>query len=193
MFENVGEKLQSIAIISCVLGIIGSIVVGAVLFEVSVIMGLVIIVVGCLGSWISSLAIYALGLCAENAENHPGSVVTKPALPADVMNYLSKQTRQDMEEEEKKKQEEKQLKQEELRKKIQEIGEDNWLSGFLAKANECESVRQIKELWDSIPKDDCAATQELDNMINNLTQVERSYGVNKRSIEKLLVRIAELI
>ena len=193
MFENVGEKLKSIAVASCVIGIVGSVLVGAVLFEISVLLGLVVIAVGSLGSWISALAIYALGLCAENAEMYPNGHSVKPSLPADVQNYLNKQTEQDKKETEKKKQEEKLRKEAELRQKIQNAGDGNWLSGFLAKANECANVREIKELGESIPKDECDATKELDKMINDLALVERSYGVSRKSVDKLLNRISELI
>lgn len=89
MFTNVGKKLQKVALILFWIGIILSIVLGILLMasgNVSVntnfgydygaapqrvsgiIPGIIVIIVGCLGSWIGALAIYAFGQLVD--DNH---------------------------------------------------------------------------------------------------------------------------
>ena len=77
MFNNIGKKLQILAIISFILGFIASIVIGIYyLFQLdSILPGILIIVFGPLGSWIGSWSIYALGFIAENSENQQEDLI----------------------------------------------------------------------------------------------------------------------
>ena len=70
MFDNIGQKLQGLAVVSFILGVIASVISGLLyLFLLETILtGILIIVFGSLGSWIGSWSIYALGLVAENSE-----------------------------------------------------------------------------------------------------------------------------
>lgn len=61
MFNNAGEKLKIFAIISCWLGIIGSVIYGIILMGSSFFLGLLAIIVGSLLSWLGSLTPYAIG------------------------------------------------------------------------------------------------------------------------------------
>ena len=68
LFENVGGKLQKLAIFTTVIGMIGSVIAGFPYFEISPITGILIILVGCLCSWLGSLAMYGLGQAVENTD-----------------------------------------------------------------------------------------------------------------------------
>ena len=61
MFNNIGDKIQIWAIVLTVMGMIGSIIYGALYMQVSVTYGLLIMIFGCIGSWISSFLIYGFG------------------------------------------------------------------------------------------------------------------------------------
>ena len=64
MFNNIGKKLKTLAKVLAILGIIGSVISGIVLISVSeklIAIGLVIMILGSLVSWISSWAMYAIG------------------------------------------------------------------------------------------------------------------------------------
>ena len=80
MFDNIGKKLMDVAKILCWLGIIASLILGIALIAIgtadtsryndqatsSVITGIIIIVVGCITSWISSIALYGFGQLIED-------------------------------------------------------------------------------------------------------------------------------
>lgn len=69
MFDNVGNKLKSIASIFAFLGIAASVILGLiVLFGSSVILGLLIMVFGSFLSWVSNLVIYGIGEAVENSQ-----------------------------------------------------------------------------------------------------------------------------
>ena len=69
MFQNVGKKMQALAVLFYILGIIGSIVWGIVLCAGgAVLLGLVVIAFGWIGSWISVLGVYGIGIVVEDAE-----------------------------------------------------------------------------------------------------------------------------
>ena len=67
MFTNVGGKIQALAFINCILGILTSIVYGlSACLRLSVLIGILVVVVGPLAAWLSSLFIYAFGEMVEN-------------------------------------------------------------------------------------------------------------------------------
>ena len=74
MFENVGGKIKGLAVIVCWLGIIGSVITALVLWAANsyrtptIGLGIGVLVIGSLVSWISSFAAYALGEITENSE-----------------------------------------------------------------------------------------------------------------------------
>ena len=70
MYNNVGGILKRLAIFICVLGIIGSVISGfstMALGEELVGYGFLILLLGSLGSWLSSLSLYAFGSLVENS------------------------------------------------------------------------------------------------------------------------------
>ena len=62
MFDNIDNKIKSLAFATTIIGIIGSAITGIILtIEDDFVLGLLILVGGSLGSWIGSFALYALG------------------------------------------------------------------------------------------------------------------------------------
>jgi len=92
MFENVGEKIKKLAVILCCLGILGSIIWGISILGVSdryndtTVAGITTIVVGILGSIISSYFMYGFGelivhiISIDNKikENNVANDISKP-------------------------------------------------------------------------------------------------------------------
>lgn len=71
MFENIGNKIKALAQIITWMGIISSIVSGILLIVNNndmIFLGIVIIVVGSLGAWISSFLLYGFGQLVENSD-----------------------------------------------------------------------------------------------------------------------------
>lgn len=64
MFDNIGGKIKTLAVIACVLGMIASIIIGLTLMDHG---GLWIIIGGCLGSWVGAFFIYGFGELIEQA------------------------------------------------------------------------------------------------------------------------------
>ena len=72
MFENIGGKIKGLAKICCIIGMVAYILLGcALIFAGNVINGIVMVVGGCLVSWIASLAVYGFGeLIETTADNN---------------------------------------------------------------------------------------------------------------------------
>ena len=69
MFDNIGDKLKSVAILECVLGILASLIGGiAMMVGGAVLIGILTIVLGALLSWLSSLGLYGFGQLIENSD-----------------------------------------------------------------------------------------------------------------------------
>ena len=72
MFEKVGKKLMTLSFITtllgCTLSFIAGIALMALLRGAGILLGIIIIALGILFSWLNSLSMYALGLCADKAE-----------------------------------------------------------------------------------------------------------------------------
>ena len=70
MYNNIGRKVKNMAIIFCLLGIAGSVMLGFVLAlnEKTTETGILILLIGPFSSWLSSLALYAIGQSAENTD-----------------------------------------------------------------------------------------------------------------------------
>jgi len=65
MYDSVGKQIQKLATILCIVGCIASIIVAVVLGHaattISVILGLVVMMIGCFGSWAVSLILRGFG------------------------------------------------------------------------------------------------------------------------------------
>ena len=71
MFENVGQKIKTISIVLMVLGCLGALYFGVTIFDaLKSAFGLVIILAGCLGSWISACLLYGFGELVDCAQKN---------------------------------------------------------------------------------------------------------------------------
>lgn len=70
MYNNIGGKVKNMAVIFCLLGIAGSVMLGFMLAsnEKTTATGILILLIGPFSSWLSSLALYAIGQSAENTD-----------------------------------------------------------------------------------------------------------------------------
>ena len=70
MFDNIGNKLKNVAQVFAWLGIGASALIGIIVTIAykTPLPGLLIIGLGCLGSWISSLVMYGFGQLIENTD-----------------------------------------------------------------------------------------------------------------------------
>lgn len=71
MFDNIGGKIKSVAKAICWIGIIASIIIGFVMLvqdDDTALAGVLILVLGSLGSWIGSFVTYGFGQLVENSD-----------------------------------------------------------------------------------------------------------------------------
>lgn len=70
MFDNIGGKIKSVAVCTCVVGMIASVIWGIVLFFSSFLSGLLVIVVGCACSWVGTCTLYGFGELIEETRRN---------------------------------------------------------------------------------------------------------------------------
>lgn len=72
MFNNIGGKIKGVAQFITLIGIIVSVIIFLIIVssgnDQSFILGFVILIVGCIGSWLSSLLLYGFGQLVENSD-----------------------------------------------------------------------------------------------------------------------------
>ena len=69
MFQNIGKKVTTLASVICWVGIIGSVIMGIILLASrQVLPGILTILLGSFVSWLSCLALYAIGYCANGVD-----------------------------------------------------------------------------------------------------------------------------
>lgn len=68
MFENIGGKIKVLAKVCTWIGIGGSVLAGVPVMIASGVAGLIVIVVGCLASWVGSFLLYGFGQLVENSD-----------------------------------------------------------------------------------------------------------------------------
>ena len=90
MFNNISEKIKTIAYIEVILGILASLTYGIILIldEDMFLIGLLVMVVGFLASWASAIFIYGFGQLIENTDSlHP--IYHKLSVEKNSTNYLT--------------------------------------------------------------------------------------------------------
>lgn len=68
MFDNVGGKIKGVATVITWIGIIVSAIFAITLMKTSEALGILVLVLGCLGSWLSSVFMYGFGQLIENSD-----------------------------------------------------------------------------------------------------------------------------
>ena len=86
MFTNIGSKIKALAQIVCWAGIIGSVISGIAIIEDAGVLGLMIILLGSLISWISSFAVYGFGQLIENTDKIVSYFEEQPLLSKNTIN-----------------------------------------------------------------------------------------------------------
>jgi hypothetical protein len=80
-----------------------------------------------------------------------------------------------------------------LQSKLADSGCENRAKSFMEAISDCESISQVKKIWDAFPKDEAdALTQEIEKKISSAFQIERMYGSSNDSVEKLKESIVSL-
>ena len=72
MFDNIGEKIKSYAQVVCWIGIIASVIYGIVLMATDddlIFLGFIVMVIGALVSWASSLTLFGFGEIIEDTKS----------------------------------------------------------------------------------------------------------------------------
>ena len=72
MFENIGGKIKTLAKVFCALGIVVSVISGVLLFSYDFFIGLITLVLGSVGAWISSFCLYGFGELIEKVTDIAG-------------------------------------------------------------------------------------------------------------------------
>lgn len=70
MFDEIGNKIKTVAVALCVLGMIVSVIWGIVLFFSSFLSGLLVISVGILCAWAGSFTLYGFGELIEETQRN---------------------------------------------------------------------------------------------------------------------------
>jgi len=71
MFDNIGDKIKTLAAIICWIGIIASICVGGRIIsavEDAILIGFIVMILGSLFSWVGSFITYGFGQLIENSD-----------------------------------------------------------------------------------------------------------------------------
>ena len=61
MFEDIGGKIKNLALITCIIGIIASVITGFAMLANGTFVGIIVVIVGSLASWIGSFFTYGFG------------------------------------------------------------------------------------------------------------------------------------
>ncbi|HRX14067.1 MAG TPA: hypothetical protein P5087_03525 [Eubacteriales bacterium] len=86
MFENIGGKIKTLAIIICWVGIVVSVIAAIVIISLSIVnhitrdiyLGVGILIAGPLVSWIGSFFVYGFGELIEKVSNIEDKIYSKP-------------------------------------------------------------------------------------------------------------------
>ena len=68
MFSNIGGKIKTWAVVLSILGIAASVIYGGVVAAKNAFDGVLIIIFGSLGSWVSSFCLYGFGQLIDNSD-----------------------------------------------------------------------------------------------------------------------------
>lgn len=68
MFSNIGGKIKTWAVVLSILGIAASVIYGGIVAAKNALDGVLIIIFGSLGSWVSSFVLYGFGQLVENSD-----------------------------------------------------------------------------------------------------------------------------
>lgn len=93
MFNNVGKKLKWLAVFCTIAGAFSSIVYGVILmYSDSALLGFLVIIIGALISWLSSLLMYGVGELNDNGSDYEKTIIGKLDKMEKQIEQMEKQT-----------------------------------------------------------------------------------------------------
>lgn len=135
-------------------------------------------------------SLYALVTQLKKTRNYINGEIVKQV--DEDLQQQEQQKEQERLQKEKQEQEAIQRATEEMRRVLQEKGGRNQIAVFLEQVASCTRVNEILKLWENMPKENNAAVDEISKKISRSAQIERMYGANLRSTQKLLEEIREI-
>jgi hypothetical protein len=183
--ENSIYKLKLFAKIGCFVRIARGLLSAYYMMYTDFIASLRIMVITCCVSWIVCSLIHdladALGKALEDASYARSNLLSNE--DRELLNRLKEQYRRERAQEE----------AAALQSKLADSGCENRAKSFMEAISDCESISQVKKIWDAFPKDEAdALTQEIEKKISSAFQIERMYGSSNDSVEKLKESIVSL-
>ena len=188
MFENIDEKLKTLAFVQCIVGILGSVIWGFFLFDTFFLLRILVVLFGSLMSWLSSLTTYGLGEAIEKA-TIAANQAQYPPQNAGLEEYaelLAKLQQREKEEELR----QKKIRQEELRQRLPQ-DEAQRIDLILNEISSCDSFHEIQKCWERYPENTFRNHKQISERIANLVELERLYGKDKGSVSSFLIKIRE--
>ena len=188
MFDNIDEKLKTLAIVQFILGILGSVILSISLLDAGLVFCILFVLFGSLMSWLSSLTTYGLGeaiekatIAAEQAQNPPQNAISN-----EYAELLAKLQQREKEEELR----QKKIRQEELRQRLPQ-DEAQRIDLILNEISSCDSFHEIQKCWERYPENTFRNHKQISERIANLVELERLYGKDKGSVSSFLIKIRE--
>ena len=188
MFDNIDGKLKTIAILQCLFGILGSVVLGIFSTEIGIVFRILIVIFGSLMSWLSSLSTYGLGeaiekatIAAEQAQNPPQNAISNEY--AELLAKLQQREQQEQ-------LQQKKLQQEKRRQQLSQ-SETERMDFFLKEISSCDSIYEIQKIWEQYPENTFRNAKQISEIIANKAELERLYGKDKATVSAFLTEIRE--
>ena len=188
MFENIDEKLKTLAIVQFILGILGSVILSISLLDAGLLFCILFILFGSLMSWLSSLTTYGLGEAIEKA-TIAAKQAQYPPQNAGLEEYaklLAKLQQREKEEELR----QKKIRQEELRQQLSQ-DEAERIDFFLNEISSCDSFHEIQKIWEQYPENAFRNAKQISEKIAVRVEMERLYGKANATMSAFLTEIKE--
>lgn len=188
MFDNIDEKLKTLAIVQFILGILGSVIMSISLLDAGLLFRILFVLFGSLMSWLSSLPTYGLGEAIEKA-TIAAKQAQYPPQNAGLEEYaelLAKLQQREKEEELR----QKKIRQEELRQQLSQ-DETQRIDFFLNEISSCDSFHEIQKIWEQYPENTFRNAKQISEKIAVKVEMERLYGKVNASVSAFLTEIKE--
>ena len=189
MFENIDEKLKTLAVVQVILGILGSVILSIFLLDTGFVFCILFVLFGSLMSWLSSLTTYGLGEAIEKA-TIAAKQAQYPPQNAGLEEYaelLAKLQQREKEEELR----QKKIRQEELRQQLSQ-DETERIDFFLNEISSCDSLHEIQKIWEQYPENTFRNAKQISEKIAVRVEMERLYGKANATMSAFLTEIKEI-
>ena len=188
MFDNIDEKLKTLAIVQFILGILGSVILSISLLDAGLVFCVLFVLFGSLMSWLSSLTTYGLGEAIEKA-TIAAKQAQYPPQNASLNEYAELLAKLQQREQQEQLQQKK-LQQEKRRQQLSQ-DETERMDFFLNEISSCDSFREIQKIWEQYPENTFRNAKQISEIIANKAELERLYGKDKATVSAFLTEIRE--